>query len=188
MPTWTAWTGCPLSAEHPGTAAVSGTSGMLGAPATGLFTLINQLDTQAEGRTGRPRCAARWPAGCASPSEAGRRIADAADLGPRRALTGDAATVDRHRRPTPGPDRRGAHRDSPFSPTCRRVGCVHRQAPKPTWPANFAQYRPGRLAAAQRVMDLPPTATSPKERARKRGITWQPAIRRHVTAKSELPI
>ncbi len=80
-------------------------------------------------------------------------------------------TVDRHRhRPTPGPDRRGAHQSDsrPFSPTCPpRWMCPPARPPKPTWPAKPLNIVPTSWPATPSGSwtGYTPTATSPTPNA-----------------------
>jgi hypothetical protein len=143
-------------------------------------TLINQLDAQAgdEELGGTLRCALADRLRITKP-EAGRRIHDAADLGERRALTGEplapqlSATATAQRQGLIGDEHVKVIR-SFFAHLPTEVDAFTRQAADADLAGKAAGYRPDVLAKyAQRIMDWlhPDGQFSDQERARKRGIT-----------------
>ncbi|WP_044097385.1 DUF222 domain-containing protein, partial [Mycobacterium canetti] len=111
--------------------------------------------------------------------EAARRIADAADLGPRRALTGEplapqlTATATAQRQGLIGEGHIKVIR-SFFAHLPAEVDVSTREAAEADLAGKAAQYRPDELARyARRVMDWlhPDGDFTDTERARKRGIT-----------------
>ncbi len=120
-------------------------------PAVG-HTLINQLDTQAsEEELGGTLCCALANRLRITKPDAALRIADAADLGPRRALTGEplapqlTATATAQRQGLIGEAHIKVIR-ALFRPPARRGGCVHPPG---------RRSRPGRQSRstpAQRIM------------------------------------
>ncbi|AHM09250.1 hypothetical protein BCGT_3331 [Mycobacterium tuberculosis variant bovis BCG str. ATCC 35743] len=142
-------------------------------PAVG-HTLINQLDTQAsEEELGGTLCCALANRLRITKPDAALRIADAADLGPRRALTGEplapqlTATATAQRQGLIG---EGAHQSDsrPFSPTCPpRWMCPPARPPKPTWPAKPLNIVPTSWPATPSGSwtGYTPTATSPTPNA-----------------------
>ncbi|OCB31555.1 hypothetical protein A9X02_25175, partial [Mycobacterium malmoense] len=147
---------------------------------TPQHALINQLDAQASpeelGGSLRSGLADRLRI---TKAEAGRRIADARDLGPRRALTGEplapqlSATAAGQRAGLIGDGHIKVIRDFlAYLPP--EVDAVTRQAAEADLAGKAAGYRPEQLAKyAQRLMDWlhPDGDFSDAERARKRGIT-----------------
>jgi hypothetical protein len=142
--------------------------------------LINQLDAQASdeelGGTLRVGLADRLRI---TKAEAGRRIAEAADLGQRRALTGEplaprlAATAAAQRDGLIGDGHVKVIR-SFFSHLPAEVDLGTREAADADLARKAGQYRPDELAKyAQRILDWlnPDGEFSDAERARKRGIT-----------------
>ncbi len=142
--------------------------------------LINQLGEQAGeeelGGTLRSALANRLRI---TKAEAGRRIGEAADLGPRRAITGEplepqlAATAAAQRRGLIGEGHTHVIRKF-FAHLPADVDVFTREAADADLAGKAAGYRPDELAKyAQRVMDWlnPDGKFSDAERARKRGIT-----------------
>ena len=147
---------------------------------TPQHALINQLETQAGeeelGGTLRVALANRLRI---TKAEASRRIAEAADLAPRRALTGEPlAPLLSH---TAAAQRDGRIGDGHvkeirefFAHLPAEVDLGTREAAEADLAAKARQYRPDELAKyAQRIMDWlhPDGEFSDEERARKRGIT-----------------
>jgi Domain of unknown function (DUF222) len=141
--------------------------------------LINQLDAQAceeeLGGTLRVALADRLRI---TKAEAGRRIAEAADLGERRALTGEplapqlAATAATQRKGLVGDGHVQVIR-SFFAHLPAEVDLFTREAAEADLAGKAGEYRPDELAKyAQRIMDWlnPDGEFSDQERARKRGI------------------
>jgi Domain of unknown function (DUF222) len=141
--------------------------------------LINQLDAQAceeeLGGTLRVALADRLRI---TKAEAGRRIAEAADLGERRALTGEplapqlAATAAAQRKGLVGDGHVQVIR-SFFAHLPAEVDLFTREAAEADLAGKAGEYRPDELAKyAQRIMDWlnPDGEFSDQERARKRGI------------------
>jgi hypothetical protein len=142
--------------------------------------LINQLGAQAcqeeLGGTLRAALADRLRI---TKDEAGRRIAEAADLGQRRALTGEplapllAATAAAQREGLVGDGHVKVIR-SFFAHLPTEVDLFTREAADADLAGKAGQYRPDELATyAQRIMDWlnPDGEFRDQERARKRGIT-----------------
>ena len=143
-------------------------------------TLTNQLDAQASeeelGGTLRVALADRLRI---TKAEAARRIAEAADLGERRALTGQplapqlAATAAAQRQGLVGDGHVNVIRSS-FSHLPAEVDLGTREAADADLAGKASEYRPDELAKyAQRIMDWlnPDGEFRDQERARKRGIT-----------------
>jgi len=143
-------------------------------------TLTNQLDAQASeeelGGTLRVALADRLRI---TKAEAARRIAEAADLGERRALTGQplapqlAATAAAQRQGLVGDGHVNVIR-SFFSHLPAEVDLGTRDAAEADLAGKASGYRPDELAKyAQRIMDWlhPDGEFCDQERARKRGIT-----------------
>src|SRR6201993_2625887 len=142
--------------------------------------LINQLDAQAGdeelGGTLRSALADRLRI---TKAEAGRRIDEAADLGERRALTGESLAP--QLKATATAQREGLIGDghvrvirSFFAHLPAEVDLLTREAAEADLASNASEYRPDELAKyAQRVIDWlnPDGEFSDQERARKRGIT-----------------
>jgi hypothetical protein len=141
--------------------------------------LINQLDAQASeeelGGTLRVALADRLRI---TKAEAGRRIADAAELGERRALTGEplapllSQTAAAQREGLVGDGHVNVIR-SFFSHLPAEVDLGTREAADADLARKASQYRPDELAKyAQRIMDWlnPDGEFCDRERARKRGI------------------
>jgi hypothetical protein len=147
---------------------------------TPQHALINQLDAQAGaeelGGTLRSALADRLRI---TKAEAGRRIAEAADLGQRRALTGEPLAP--HLTATAAAQRDGLVGDghvkvirSFFAHLPAEVDLGTREAADADLARKAGQYRPDELAKyGQRIMDWlnPDGEFSDAERARKRGIT-----------------
>ncbi|MGB9227396.1 HNH endonuclease signature motif containing protein [Mycobacterium sp.] len=142
--------------------------------------LINQLDAQAGeeelGGTLRTALADRLHI---TKAEAGQRIHEAADLGPRRALTGEplapvlTATATAQREGLIGDGHVRVIR-SFFAHLPAEVDLSIREAADADLADKASQYRPDELAKyAQRIMDYlnPDGELKDEERARKRGIT-----------------
>jgi hypothetical protein len=142
--------------------------------------LINQLDAQASeeelGGTLRVALADRLRI---TKAEAGRRIAEAAELGERRALTGEplapqlTATAAAQRQGLVGDGHVNVIR-SFFAHLPAEVDLGTREAADADLARKASQYRPDELATyAQRIMDWlnPDGEFRDQERARKRGIT-----------------
>ena len=142
--------------------------------------LINQLGAQASeaelGGNLRSALADRWRT---TKAEAGRRIDEAADLGERRALTGEplapklSATAAVQREGVIGDGHVRVIR-SFFGHLPAEVDLFTREAADKDLADKAGGYRPDELAKyAQRIMDWlnPDGAFSDEERARKRGIT-----------------
>ncbi|CCK65684.1 HNH endonuclease signature motif containing protein [Mycobacterium canetti] len=148
-------------------------------PAVG-HALINQLDAQAsEEELGATLCCALANRLRITKPDAARRIADAADLGPRRALTGEplapqlTATATAQRQGLIGEAHIKVIR-SFFAHLPAEVDVSTREAADADLAGKAAQYRPDELARyARRVMDWlhPDGDFTDTERARKRGIT-----------------
>ncbi|OCB31456.1 hypothetical protein A5676_07635, partial [Mycobacterium malmoense] len=147
---------------------------------TPQHALINQLDAQASpeelGGSLRSGLADRLRI---TKAEAGRRIADAHDLGERRALTGEplapllSATAAGQRAGLIGDGHVKVIRGF-LSALPAEVDALTRQAAEADLAGKAAGYRPEQLAKyAQRLMDWlhPDGDYSDAERARKRGIT-----------------
>ncbi len=147
---------------------------------TPQHALINQLEAQAGeeelGGTLRSALADRLRI---TKAEAGRRIAEAADLGERRALTGDplapqlTATAAAQRDGLLGDGHVKVIR-SFFAHLPAEVDLSTREAAEADLAGKAGAYRPDELATyAQRIMDWlnPDGELSDQERARKRGIT-----------------
>jgi len=143
-------------------------------------TLINQLDAQAsDEELGASLCSALADRLRITEAEAGRRIHEAADLGERRALTGDPLAP--HLTATAAAQRQGLIGDghvrvirSFFAHLPAEVDPATRQAAEADLARKASGYRPDELATyAQRIMDWlhPDGEFSDEERARKRGIT-----------------
>ncbi|OMC56106.1 hypothetical protein A5747_09955 [Mycobacterium sp. IS-836] len=143
-------------------------------------TLINQVGAQAGpeelGGTLRSALADRLRI---TKAEAARRIAEAQDLGPRRALTGEPlaprlnATAIAQRAGLIGDGHVRVIRDF-FAHLPAEVDVCTREAADADLAAKAGDYRPDELARyAQRIMDWlhPDGEFSEAERARKRGIT-----------------
>ncbi|WP_437339849.1 HNH endonuclease signature motif containing protein [Mycobacterium asiaticum] len=143
-------------------------------------TLINEVDAQASaeelGGTLRGALADRLRI---TKAEAGRRIADAQDLGPRRALTGQplapvlTATAQAQREGLIGDGHIKVIRDF-FDHLPATVDVFTREAAEADLAAKACQYRPDQVATyARHLMDLlhPDGDFSDQERARKRGLT-----------------
>ncbi|KHS04726.1 hypothetical protein RO48_02310, partial [Mycobacterium tuberculosis] len=116
-------------------------------PAVG-HALINQLDTQAsEEELGGTLCCALANRLRITKPDAALRIADAADLGPRRALTGEplapqlTATATAQRQSLIGEAHVKVIR-ALFRPPARRGGCVHPPGRRSRPGRQAAQYRP----------------------------------------------
>jgi Domain of unknown function (DUF222) len=147
---------------------------------TPQHTLINQLDAQASddelGGTLRAALADRLHI---TKAEAGRRIAEAADLGQRCALTGEPLAPQLS--VTAAAQRDGLIGDghvqvirSFFAHLPAEVDPCTRDAAEADLAGKAGQYRPDELAKyAQRIMDWlnPDGEFSDRQRARKRGIT-----------------
>ena len=141
--------------------------------------LINQLDAQAgEEELGGTLCSALADRLRITKAEAGRRIADAEDLGERRALTGEPlAPLLSH---TAAAQRDGLIGDGHvkeirkfFAHLPAQVDPGTREAVELVLASKAAEYRPDQLAQqAQQLMDWlhPDGEFSDEERARKRGI------------------
>ncbi|WP_173399642.1 HNH endonuclease signature motif containing protein [Mycobacterium canetti] len=148
-------------------------------PAVG-HALINQLDAQAsEEELGGTLCCALANRLRITKPDAARRIADAADLGPRRALTGEplapqlTATAAAQRQGLIGEAHVKVIRAF-VAHLPAEVDVSTREAAEADLAGKAAQYRPDELARyAQRVMDWlhPDGDFTDTERARKRGIT-----------------
>ena len=147
---------------------------------TPQHALINQLDAQSGeeelGGTLRSALADRLRI---TKAEASRRIAEAADLGPRRALTGEplapqlSATAAAQRDGLVG-DGHIKEIRSFFAHLPAAVDLGTREAAEADLAGKASGYRPDELARyAQRIMDWlhPDGDFSDEERARKRGIT-----------------
>jgi hypothetical protein len=142
--------------------------------------LINQLDAQAgEEELGGKLRSALADRLRITKAEAGRRIDEAADLGERRALTGEplapqlAATAAAQRQGLIGDGHVRVIR-SFFAHLPAEVDPCTRDAAEDDLAQKASQYRPDELAKyAQRIMDWlhPDGELSDEERARKRGIT-----------------
>ncbi len=142
--------------------------------------LINQLDAQAgkEELGGTLRCALADRLRITK-AEAGRRVEEAADLGERRALTGEP--LEPRLPATAAAQRDGAIGDahtkvirSFFAHLPAEVDHCTREAADTDLARRARQYRPDELAQyAQRIMDVlnPDGEFSDDEHARKRGIT-----------------
>ncbi len=156
---------------------LEGTARRLRAPE---HALINQLDAQAGdeelGGTLRSALADRLRI---TKAEAGRRIDEAADLGERRALTGESLAPEL--KATATAQREGLIGDghvrvirSFFAHLPAEVDLLTREAAEADLARRASEYRPDELAKyAQRIMDWlnPDGEFSDQERARKRGIT-----------------
>ncbi|WP_432277997.1 HNH endonuclease signature motif containing protein [Mycobacterium tuberculosis] len=148
-------------------------------PAVG-HTLINQLDTQAsEEELGGTLCCALANRLRITKPDAARRIADAADLGPRRALTGEplapqlTATATAQRQGLIGEAHVKVIR-ALFRPPARRGGCVHppgRRSRPGRQSRSISSRRAGPLRPAGHGLATPDGDLTDTERARKRGIT-----------------
>ena len=158
---------------------------------TPQHALINQLDAQAgEEELGGTLCSALADRLRITKAEAGRRIADAADLGERRALTGEPLAP--QLTATAAAQRDGLIGDGHvkvirrfFAHLPAEVDLGTREAAEADLAGKAGGYRPDELATyAQRIMDWlnPDGEFSDEERARKRGIAiGQAGIRRNVT-------
>lgn len=143
-------------------------------------TLINQLDAQAgDEELGGTLGSALANRLRITKADAGRRIAEAADLGERRALTGEP--LEPQLNATAAAQRDGLIGDghvkvirSFFARLPAEVDLPTREAADSDLAGKAGQYRPDELAKyAQRVMDWlhPDGDLRDEERARKRGIT-----------------
>ncbi|OMC43669.1 hypothetical protein A5745_17490 [Mycobacterium sp. IS-2888] len=143
-------------------------------------TLINQLGAQAgPEELGGPLRSALADRLRITKAEAARRIAEAQDLGPRRALTGEplaprlSATATAQRQGRIGDGHVKVIRDF-FAHLPAEVDLCTREAAEADLAEQASHYRPDELAKyAQRIMDWlhPDGEFSDAERARKRGIT-----------------
>ncbi|KBD00524.1 13E12 repeat family protein [Mycobacterium tuberculosis M2211] len=156
-------------------------------------TLINQLDTQAsEEELGGTLCCALANRLRITKPDAARRIADAADLGPRRALTGEplapqlTATATAQRQGLIGEAHIKVIR-ALFRPPARRGGCVHppgRRSRPGRQSRSISSRRAGPLRPAGHGLATPRRRPHRhRTRPQTRHHPEQPAIRRHVTAK-----
>jgi Domain of unknown function (DUF222)/HNH endonuclease len=143
-------------------------------------TLINQLDAQAsDEELGGTLCSALADRLRITKAESGRRIAEAEDLGERRALTGEPLAPQLSA--TAAAQRDGLIGDGHVKVIRSFVDHLPAEVDLPTREAAEAElarkaggYRPDELAKyAQRIMDWlnPDGEFSDEERARKRGIT-----------------
>ncbi|OMC43141.1 HNH endonuclease signature motif containing protein [Mycobacterium sp. IS-1264] len=142
--------------------------------------LINQLGAQAgPEELGGPLRSALADRLRITKADAARRIAEAADLGPRRALTGEplaphlSATATAQRQGRIGDGHVKVIRDF-FAHLPAEVDLCTREAAEADLAEQASHYRPDELAKyAQRIMDWlhPDGEFSDAERARKRGIT-----------------
>ena len=150
-------------------------------PRAPQHTIINQLDAQAGEQElgGTLRCALADRLRITK-AEAGRRIADAEDLGERRALTGEplapqlSATAAAQRDGLIGDGHVKVIR-SFFAHLPAEVDPGTREAADADLAGKAGGYRPDELAKyARRIMDWlnPDGEFSDAERARKRGIVW----------------
>jgi Domain of unknown function (DUF222) len=147
---------------------------------TPQHTLINQVSAQAgEEELGGTLCSALANRLRITKAEAGRRIAEAEDLGERRALTGEplapqlSATAAAQRKGLIGDGHVKVIR-SFFAHLPTEIDLPTREAADADLADKASQYRPDELAKyAQRVMDWlnPDGELTDQERARKRGIT-----------------
>ncbi|KBL13540.1 13E12 repeat family protein [Mycobacterium tuberculosis UT0079] len=156
-------------------------------------TLINQLDTQAsEEELGGTLCCALANRLRITKPDAALRIADAADLGPRRALTGEplapqlTATATAQRQGLIGEAHIKVIR-ALFRPPARRGGCVHppgRRSRPGRQSRSISSRRAGPLRPAGHGLATPRRRPHRhRTRPQTRHHPEQPAIRRHVTAK-----
>ncbi|AGM02116.1 hypothetical protein AO15_03866 [Mycobacterium tuberculosis M1700] len=161
-------------------------------PAVG-HTLINQLDAQAsEEELGGTLCCALANRLRITKPDAALRIADAADLGPRRALTGEplapqlTATATAQRQGLIGEAHVKVIR-ALFRPPARRGGCVHppgRRSRPGRQSRSISSRRAGPLRPAGHGLATPRRRPHRhRTRPQTRHHPEQPAIRRHVTAK-----
>ncbi len=161
-------------------------------PAVG-HALINQLDAQAsEEELGGTLCCALANRLRITKPDAARRIADAADLGPRRALTGEplapqlTATATAQRQGLIGEAHVKVIR-ALFRPPARRGGCVHppgRRSRPGRQSRSISSRRAGPLRPAGHGLATPRRRPHRhRTRPQTRHHPEQPAIRRHVTAK-----
>ncbi|CKN43872.1 REP13E12 repeat protein [Mycobacterium tuberculosis] len=161
-------------------------------PAVG-HALINQLDAQAsEEELGGTLCCALANRLRITKPDAARRIADAADLGPRRALTGEplapqlTATATAQRQGLIGEAHIKVIR-ALFRPPARRGGCVHppgRRSRPGRQSRSISSRRAGPLRPAGHGLATPRRRPHRhRTRPQTRHHPEQPAIRRHVTAK-----
>ncbi|KBI28834.1 hypothetical protein N109_03566, partial [Mycobacterium tuberculosis variant africanum MAL020173] len=179
---------------HPGTAAVSGTSGMLGAPATGGPAHVDQptRHPSQRGRTGRHAVlrAGQPAAHHQARSRPTHRRRQA--LGQRRALTGEplapqlTATATAQRQGLIGEAHVKVIR-ALFRPPARRGGCVHppgRRSRPGRQSRSISSRRAGPLRPAGHGLATPRRRPHRhRTRPQTRHHPEQPAIRRHVTAK-----
>ncbi|RXR66235.1 DUF222 domain-containing protein, partial [Mycobacterium tuberculosis] len=153
-------------------------------------TLINQLDTQAsEEELGGTLCCALANRLRITKPEAALRIADAADLGPRRALTGEplapqlTATATAQRQGLIGEAHIKVIR-ALFRPPARRGGCVHppgRRSRPGRQSRSISSRRAGPLRPAGHGLATPRRRPHRhRTRPQTRHHPEQPAIRRHV--------
>ena len=182
MPTWTACASCPLTCSPHRNCC--GRSSAWNAPTRRVrapqHALINQLGAQAgEEELGGKLHSALADRLRITKAEAGRRIAEAEDLGQRRALTGEPLAPQLS--VTAAAQREGLIGDghvkvirSFFSHLPAEVDLLTREAADADLADKAGGYRPDELAKyTQRIMDWlhPDGEFSDQERARKRGIT-----------------